>query len=131
MDNKQKIEVARSFGQNLFLEAFKPINFFMSAKTECNFEDVESIAKELYHVCRQTVEKEIEEYKSVKERENVIDISNAYGNAIERGDTYTRSNGQGTFPKSKKMKQSEVQLAFDKSEEHADSQRERKSYADN
>ena len=72
MDNKHKIEIARSFGQNLFLEAYKPINFFCSAKAEVSFEEAEAVAKELYHLCKSTVEKDIEDYKREKEEEHTI-----------------------------------------------------------
>ena len=75
MQDKQKVEIARSFGQNLFLEAYKPINFFASCKAEVNFEDAEQTAKELYHLCRKMVEKDIEDYieQHKPEQEKVID----------------------------------------------------------
>ena len=73
MKKEKLIEVCRSFSQTVQIEQFHPRSFFMSCKAEVPFDEVDSVAKELYTLCRLTVENDIEEYKKEKEEENTID----------------------------------------------------------
>ena len=75
MNNKDKIEVCRSFSAKVNTGKFENRDFFMSCKATCNFEDAEAISKELYHFCRKVVERDIEAFieENKPESEKVIE----------------------------------------------------------
>jgi len=71
------IEIARSFGQKIQFKAYEPIEFFCSAKEECEEKDMESTAKKLIHFCKTMVAADIhvylEAHPEVQYKEEIID----------------------------------------------------------
>ena len=100
MENKQKLtEIARSFGQKLFLEPYKPIDFFCSQKMEVPIEVAEETSRQLFQFCKHQVEYDIAQYIKEKEREQFIEIDEAYKNQPEITSKFKNKKEQVEFDK--------------------------------
>ncbi|MDD5551282.1 MAG: hypothetical protein PHS34_08485 [Candidatus Omnitrophica bacterium] len=74
------IEIARSYSQKLNLGNYQVADFFCSAKCECEDNEAETKAKELYDFCKREVEKSIEDFKE----QQIIEKQNEFkGGEIE------------------------------------------------
>lgn len=73
------LEICRSFSQTIQFKPFEPVNFFCSAKEECEEKDMEATAKKLVHFCKLMVIADIKnflkEHPEIQYKEEVIDAN--------------------------------------------------------
>jgi hypothetical protein len=99
---EKQIEICRSFSQTIQVRPFEPISLFASAKQECEMKDAESVAKQLFHMCRMMVLADIHAY--LKEHPEI-----QYKEAVINADTL-----QYETPTTNKHLNKEEQERFDK-----------------
>ena len=79
MDNKQLVEIARSYSQKLNTGNYTSADFFCSQKAEVPLEDAEQTSRALIHFCKAMVVADIKQYLSehpeVDHKEKVIDAN--------------------------------------------------------
>lgn len=76
MDNKQLVEIARSFSYKLNTGNYESRDFFCSQKAEVPYSESEETSNALYHFCKTEVMKSVNQYikDNTPESEKVIDI---------------------------------------------------------
>jgi hypothetical protein len=63
-DGTPLTEVARSFSYKLNVGNYESRDFFCSQKSECTFEDADTVAKALHAFCKKQVMDAVREYQS-------------------------------------------------------------------
>ena len=80
MNNKDLVEIARSFAYKLNCGNYESRDFFCSQKAEVPLEEAEETSKQLYHFCKTEVMKNVGEYikQNQPESEKVINLDETY-----------------------------------------------------